>query len=257
MRYVRYSRLALSLALLALLPATGCVSLTPNRIDAQPIVTAAPPATVFCADGAGNFQTSSLMLRTVAHNDGYPIEVITHEWSHGYLHVISDQVDYPYALLEGKKLAALVLEYHQYHPEQPIYLYAHSAGAMVVLVALEELPPNVVERAILLAPSVSAEYDVRPALRGVKKSLDVFCSKRDTWYLGTITHILGNSDRVHTPTAGVVGFRPMVHADDVPLLDKLVHHRWQPSDRELGHNGGHFGAYQPDYMRAQVMPLLR
>ena len=31
---------------------------------------------------------------------------------------------------------------------------------------------------------------------------------------------------------------------------------WQPSDRELGNDGGHYGAYQPDYLKVRVLPVL-
>jgi hypothetical protein len=35
-----------------------------------------------------------------------------------------------------------------------------------------------------------------------------------------------------------------------------VQHPWQPSYRQLGNEGGHYGAYQPEYLKAQVLPVL-
>jgi pimeloyl-ACP methyl ester carboxylesterase len=245
------------MAFCCLLAVSGCASVAPEKlVVAKPMSFAAMPATVFAVNGAGDFQTSSVMLSTVLHKDGYPIDVATVEWSHGKYRVFADQVDYPHARMEGIKLATQVQEYHQLHPERPIYLFAHSAGAMVVLVALENLPPGIVERAILLAPSVSAYYDVRPALHNVKKSLNVYYSKRDTVYLGLAMYMLGTSDRVRTPAAGVVGFRPLASPEDAPLFDKLIQQPWQHDDAQLGNAGGHFGAYQPDYMRTYIFPLF-
>jgi len=102
----------------------------------------------------------------------------------------------------------------------------------------------------LLAPSVSTFYDVRPALAAIRRRLDVYYSAHDRLYLGLGTGIFGTSDRLHAPASGRVGFQ--VHED----LHKLRQHEWQRSDWPTGNRGGHYGAYQPGYLRQQVVPLL-
>src|SRR2546425_673127 len=77
----------------------------------------------------------------------------------------------------------------------------------VVFVALENMPPGLVERAFLLSPSVSTSYDIRRAVRSVTRGLHVFYSKHDYWYLGFATHVLGTADRRYFhPASGRIGF---------------------------------------------------
>ena len=113
-----------------------------------------------------------------------------------------------------------------------------------------------VEGAILLSPSLSCDYDVRPALRSLKRSLHVFYSPDDYFYLGMVTGILGNADRRWCENAGRAGFRVQPDPAEPELLNKLVQRPWQPADRELGNDGGHYGNYQPDFLRARVISLF-
>src|SRR5437870_4695763 len=123
----------------ATLSASGCVHARNQFLHS----TWAPQSdrVVFAADGAGNFQVSSRMLRQTAAEDGLPVDIATYEWSHGYLRVIADQSDVLWARGEGEKLADLVMEFHRQYPQVKIYLWGHSAGAAVVLSAQEALPP--------------------------------------------------------------------------------------------------------------------
>jgi pimeloyl-ACP methyl ester carboxylesterase len=252
---VRTLWMSLVIVSLATLSVPGCVH------TRAPVLAAAEvpgvDRVVFAADGAGNFQMSSMMLRSVAEADGLPIDIITYEWSHGNYRIVSDQICYRYARAQGEKLAAEMIAFHQQHPCVKIYLWGHSAGAAVVLAALEASPPCLVEGMVLLAPSVSAFYDLRPALCRVACHLDVFHSSHDCWYLGLGTRILGTSDKTHRVAAGRFGFRAYIESpEDECLYSKLRQHPWHREDKELGHNGNHYGGYQPDYLRAYIMPLF-
>ena len=147
-----------------------------------------------------------------------------------------------------------VAEWRARKPNQAIYLVGHSAGCAVVLVAMEGLPPGSVERVILLAPAVSADYDLRPALAGVRQTIDVFCSERDWAALRLGTGIIGTTDRHWTAPAGRVGFRTPEPGS--PLYAKLRQHPWHPSVAWTGNRGGHYDSYKPAYLRAYVLPLL-
>jgi pimeloyl-ACP methyl ester carboxylesterase len=139
----------------------------------------------------------------------------------------------------------------------PIYLVGHSAGCAVVLAAAEALPPDSLDRILLFAPSVPADYDLRPALRSVSQGLDVFCSAQDGWYLKIglwLTAVTRGRCRV---AAGCTGFRPLSEsAEDAQAYAKLFHHPWGPRLAWTGHEGGHFGYYQPGYLTGIVLPLL-
>src|SRR5262249_22767887 len=153
---------------------------------------------------------------------GLPLCVEMVPWSHGYGRGLADQMDYDHARTEGACLAGQILARRQNCPGGPIYLVAHSAGSAVVLAAAEALPPNSVDGIVLLAPSVSADYDVRPALRCARHGVDVFCSERDVLFLGLGVSLVGTADRHWSAAAGRVGFRPVVTTpEDAVLYTKL------------------------------------
>ena len=127
----------------------------------------------------------------------------------------------------------------------------------MILAAAEGLPPGSVERIILLAPAVSTDYNLRPALRTACKGIDVFYSERDTLALGLGVGIVGTTDRRWSPAAGRVGFQPCPQTtEDAILFGKLRQHPWDPTVIWTGNNGGHYATYQPCYLRYYVLPLL-
>jgi pimeloyl-ACP methyl ester carboxylesterase len=220
---------------------------------------------VFVADGAGDFQQCSIHLKDLVLRDQIPLNVITFDWSHGYGRILADQTHYRWARQQGSRLADTILNYHARNPGTCIYLMGHSAGAAVVLAAVEELPANSVDGIVLLAPSISAIYDLRPALCKVRCAIDVFHSRRDWLYLGMGTRLVGTLDKTRRVAAGRFGFRPVelgmgvgrqraVDACDLALYAKLRQHAWRPADLRLGNNGGHYGGYQPGYLRAYIVP---
>lgn len=212
---------------------------------------------VFVADGAGNFQAASKDLRRAMPGDGSPVQVVTFAWSHGYLRILADQMDYPYSRAQGQRLAELVYNYHLHCRQARVFLLGHSAGAVVVLAAQELLPPGLVERVVLLSPSVSSFYDLRPALCRVKCGIDVFYSQKDWLWLGVANRLLKTADRQPTIASGRFGFAPLLlDAHEEALYQKLHQTPWEPADRMLDHGGGHFDTHQPEYLRVKVVPLF-
>jgi pimeloyl-ACP methyl ester carboxylesterase len=97
-----------------------------------------------------------------------------------------------------------VLAWHEACRDRRISLLGHSAGCAVVLAAAEILPPDSVDRIILLAPSVCDAYDVRPTLRAARDGMDVFYSSRDCLILGVGMRIFGTAERQCRTAAGAV-----------------------------------------------------
>src|SRR5579871_1922815 len=137
---------------------------------------------IFSVDGAGNFGATSAALEEAAAEQRLSLAVEPVEWSHGSGRLLVDQMDYAHARTEGEKLAGQIRTRRQICPAGKVYLVGHSAGSAVVLAAAESLPPGSIDRIVLLAPAVAADYDVRPALRCCP--IDVFYSSRDRGYLG-------------------------------------------------------------------------
>jgi pimeloyl-ACP methyl ester carboxylesterase len=240
---------------LAACAVSGCAGL-PHEVRA-PACCGCERGVVFTADGAGGFGTTSSALRSAIAEEGLPLCVATVPWSHGFGRGLADQVDYGHARAEGACLAGEVLARRQSCPGGAIFLVGHSAGCAVVLAAAEALPPGSVDGIVLLAPSVSADYDLRPALCCARRGIDVFTSERDLLFLGLGTSLVGTADRRWSAAAGRVGFRPVaVTPEDFALYAKLRQHPWHSCVAWTGNPGTHYGCHFPRYLRAYVLPLL-
>jgi hypothetical protein len=252
----RAIRLHCLLAGLLLLP--GCLTLDPPSLRTEPIPHNSTLPLVIVVDGAGGFEICARYLGQVVAEDHVPLLVRGYRWTHGYLRIPADQMHHAHLYHEGRKLAELILRWHQERPERPIYLMGHSAGSGIVLVAAEALPAATLERIILLAPAVSYKHDLRPALASSCQGIDVFYSQRDWLCLGLGVLVAGTTDRCWSIGAGKIGFRPVITcAEDETLYAKLHQHPWDASLCWTGNKGGHYGAYQPGFLRAFVLPLLR
>jgi pimeloyl-ACP methyl ester carboxylesterase len=212
---------------------------------------------VFVANGSGDFRTVTYNLTQVVAEAQVPLQVETVTWSHGYARYIIDHTDHANHIEQGCRLAAQVAAYRAASPGRKVYLLGHSAGCAVVLAAAERLPPESVDRLILMAPSVCMNYDLRPALRGTRRGIDVFYSTGDRIILGLGMQMVGTSDRTCTCAAGQYGFKPVIACqEDAILYGKLHQHPWDTGVLWCGHWGGHYGYNGPGFLRGYVLPLL-
>jgi pimeloyl-ACP methyl ester carboxylesterase len=211
---------------------------------------------IFVANGAGGSNATTQALERAVEEEHLPLTVQTLAWSYGYGMIVLDQRDGMHAHQAGLELAATVLAYRRQFPGKEVYLLGHSAGCAVVLAAAAGLPPGSVDRIVLLAPSVSANHDIRPALSAARLGVHVFYSRRDVAFLGLGTALVGTSDGFGA-AAGRVGFRPRIESPaDLALAAKLHQYAWDPSAEWTGNRGGHFGAQADRYVRAYVLPLF-
>lgn len=228
----------------------------------EPSLAIVPPRVgrglVFMVDGAGGFQASSRSVSQTIAEDQLPLEVRCFQWTHGYCRVVSDQMHAAHLQRAGHQLAQEILMSRHQAPDRPIFLMGHSAGCGVALIAAESLPPNTLERIILLAPAVSAKHDLRSALRCACQGVDAFISSHDWACLGLGTLLFGTTDRYWmSGAAGKVGFKPILTCpEDAALYAKLRQYPWNPRLSCTGNDGGHYGSYQPAFLRAFVLPLL-
>jgi pimeloyl-ACP methyl ester carboxylesterase len=239
---------------LVVLASAGCTS-GPDKTK----VPSGPPGqvhgVVLAAEGAGNLGGLPAALRQAIKEAQVPLEVKAVAWSHGNGRVFADQMDFAHAQAEGQRLAATIRARRQAWPADQIYLVGYSAGSAVVLCAAESLPPGTLDGIVLLAPSVSAHYDLRPALACCP--IDVFYSTEDWFYLGVGVALLGTTDRDQLPAAGRTGFVTTVKSpQEKALYSRLHQHPWVAANEDTGHRGGHFGGTQPAFLRTQVIPLL-
>ncbi|MBN9523352.1 alpha/beta hydrolase [bacterium] len=214
--------------------------------DARPVV--------WVIDGAGDLKGCSNALTQANLTAGTPVELSVFNWSHGPRRLIADQIDTAHAREQGRRLAAEIKDGQARAPGRRTVIVAHSAGCAVALAAAEALPSDSIDRVILLAPSVSAAYDLRPALRAPREGIDVLCSQRDWVALGFAVRLVGTTDRSGAPAAGRFGFRAdMLDDRDVP---RLRQHFWSPDVAWTGHTGGHHGMHAPTFLHTYLFPML-
>jgi pimeloyl-ACP methyl ester carboxylesterase len=246
---------------LCVLPlAAGCLSFRGSREACRPVTYTVqrPVGVVFVANGSGDFQTVSNNLEQVFEESSTPLEINTFTWSHGYGRYAWDHIDHCNHLAQGRCLASEIAAYRQANPGRRIFLIGHSAGCAVVLEAVNLLPSGTIDRIVLLAPSVSDAYDLRPALLASRLGIDVFHSGRDNFILGACMLIVGTADGASRTAAGRCGFTPIITSPaDAALYTKLRQHPWDETVEWTGHSGGHYGSNNAEFLRAYVLPLLK
>lgn len=211
--------------------------------------------------GVGGLDLCGFSLRLAARAARLPYAVEPVVWGHGFGRWFADLSDVANLDRQAARVADRIRGFRAGHPGDPVFVVGKSGGAGVAARALERSDAGSVERAILLEPALSPRYDLAPALRAVHRDMVVFTSPLDLVILGAGTRLFGTIDRVRTFGAGLVGFaRPgpdEPDAERVRQYAKLREVRWRPRMLGLGHLGGHFGADQPWFLRARVIPLLR
>jgi pimeloyl-ACP methyl ester carboxylesterase len=237
---------------------SGC-AMSPGRTApaSPPLPVARATGVVFCADGAGGFGGTTQVLEHVIAEARVPLRVEMVDWSHGTGRYLADHLHWSNIEKQGRHLAAQTQAWRRRYPDKPVYYVGQSAGCAVVLVAAETLPQGGVDRVVLLAPSVSTDYDLRPALARSRQGIDVFYSHKDWFVLGLGMAFSGTTDRRLAPAAGRVGFRPIItEPRDKELYAGLRQHAWDPSVSWTGNTGGHYGHDEPGHIRARILPLL-
>jgi hypothetical protein len=223
---------------------------------------AAPPAepgTVFVVGGIGGWDPLGKSTQLVCPVAGVQHRVVDFFWSHGVGRSFRDLMDTPHLARKAEELAALILETKQAAPDRPIYLVAKSGGTGLALLATERLPPNTLERVILISAAVRPDYDLRPALRATRREVVSYYSKHDRLILGWGTRTFGTVDRVHCASAGKVGFQipEDFDAEDRAPYQRVVQVPWRPSMLLLGYAGGHHCNSWPLFTLVELAPWLR
>jgi len=206
---------------------------------------------VFVANGAGGAMTISDLLLSASRRQGFPLLVQPVAWSR-FQEPRRDHLDQDAHHAAASYIAAWVQVLHRDCPNLRIYLVGYSAGAHVVLSAARGCPPGSIQGIILLAPSVSCSYDLRPALMASCGGIDSFYSRLDD-VLGYAEQRLGTADGCWGPIAGRVGFSPVGGPAELAAYGSLRQHPWRDG---MGGQGGHGSWTREQFLYQTLLPLL-
>ena len=216
------------------------------------------PGVVYLVSGVGG-----MSMLAPAAKLSLPLAGVNHElrefsWQHGKGRMLRDLQDTENILEKAEELAKEIRELHEREPNRRIYLVGHSAGTAIVVHACEVLPPDSIERIILLSSALSPKYDLTRALRATRDMVS-FYSQFDLVLLGWGTSQFGTADRMYGPAAGLSGFVAPESLDEAGqrAYQRLVQVPWT-LDRALDFQGGwHHSTTMPWFLARQVAPWLK
>jgi pimeloyl-ACP methyl ester carboxylesterase len=212
---------------------------------------------VYLVGGIGRMILLTPSARFALPRAGVDYELRGYHWQHEKGGQLRDLQDEPYLLQKSAELAAEIRELWRCEPTRRVYLIGHSAGCAVVVHAAELLPPQSMERIILLSPALSPTYDLTKALQATRREIVVFTSRFDPAL--HFTRLFGTADRVYCVSAGVHGFVQPAHLDDESkrCYERLVQIPWT-CQRLLELQGPwHNSSTLPLYLGLEVAPWLK
>jgi hypothetical protein len=217
------------------------------------------PGVVIVVCGIGGIDFVALSSQWALPRAGVRHEIREFSWTHGKGRLLRDLQDTQHCLRKGDELAEEVRKIKAQDPDRPVYLVGKSGGTGIILAAAEQLPPQTLERIILLSPAVAPSYDLRRALSATKHQIVCFFSPYDQLVLNWGTSQFGTIDRYYGASAGLRGF--VIPTDqsalDRALYDRLVQVKWTPGMILEGNLGIHIGTSMPAFVAKEVAPWLK
>lgn len=162
---------------------------------------------------------------------------------------------------EAAKIAAKIKNYQDAYPGRPVCLIGYSGGGGIAVLALEHLPQeHKIDCAILLAPALAPDYDLRKALTRTRTGIWNYYSKYDVGFLQVGTSAFGTMEGKHARAAGAVGFvKPWgMDKSSHELYDRMLHQQeFTPQMSEAGHYGLHTTWSRRSFVARWLAPIVR
>lgn len=194
-------------------------------------------------------------------NAGVPYALEIYDWTTGIpMNFLAHEMDYNRNRQQGRLIAQRLVDYQRVYPGRPLWAIGQSGGGGVLVFALEALPDDVqVDGAVLLAPALSQQYNLAPAMRHCRRAIHHYYSPGDSVFLGMGTEVFGTIDRKHESAAGRVGFRrpPSLKEPEAQLYSsRLRQVDCSEPGRTPGHVGLHLTSSNPEFIEKVVAPLI-
>ena len=183
-----------------------------------------------------------------------------HDWTAGEMRLLYNLRAIEHNQGEARKIAAKIVAYQNRYPGRPVHLIGYSGGAGVAVLTLETLPADhPVSDAILLAPTLASDYDLRLAISRTTGGIRNFYSPLDVPILMVLSTAVGTTEGRHTAAAGAVGFQPPENSTSAERRAFDQHVPQQAYNFAMmadGHGGGHFGWANRTFIAHHVAPLI-
>ncbi len=194
-------------------------------------------------DGAGNWGFGVSEMVYGLREAGYKGQVSAFLWSLT-MSPVADQVLKPLSGLGAARLAGCIDDYLRRHPGREVNIIGLSAGAGVALRAVEHMtPPHKINNMVLLAASVSSQYDVKPVLKNMRGKIYIYYSQNDAMLAGPVRVFGAFGGKLGDEPAGLCG----LHA--VGSRDRVVNIAWRPRFERYGWYGSHTSCTSEAFVR--------
>jgi pimeloyl-ACP methyl ester carboxylesterase len=204
--------------------------------------TAGSPAIHLHLTGIGGKLPPDYLMERGLMMAGVAAQIIIDDWT-GEQRGLAALVNQQRHASEARRVAGRIVELRRANPTARITVSGHSGGAGIAAWALAQLPEDVtIDDLILVAPAVSPQFDLSPALARVKGRCFAFNSLGDVAVLGAGTRTMGTIDRIKIDAAGRVGFFMPALPRDASQYAKLRQVFYQAEFLKLANNGEHMGA---------------
>ena len=177
--------------------------------------------------------------------------VVRFDWNKGvpFVRSLVNLIDTRHQERQAAAIVEYIVTYRREHAEAPIHLVAQSGGCWITIRVLESLPSEIcIQTAVMIAPSMSPGYDISRAADRCAGGLFSFGSAGDYFFLGLGTLMFGTSDRVFTPSAGLLGW----HYQHPKFTDA----RWHPAWLWMGNLGNHTMSGATHFMEHVIGKVL-
>jgi pimeloyl-ACP methyl ester carboxylesterase len=157
---------------------------------------------------------------------------------------------------QAKIVADLLVSVARAQPRRPIIVTCHSGGAGIAAWAIEQLPEDVrIRQWLMVAPALSPQFDLSPALSRVSGAAYAFLSSIDP-INGWGTRNFGTIDRLNVDAAGRVGFEIPTDGNRATVYRKLRQIPYDSAWVRAGNAGDHVGGMMKPFARRVIAPLL-
>jgi pimeloyl-ACP methyl ester carboxylesterase len=189
-----------------------------------------------------------------------PSAIELYDWTDGALRLVHNLRAIDHNQREAHKIAAKIVAYQDRYPGRSVHLVGYSGGAGVAVLTLEALPPGRrVTNAILLAPTLASNYDLRPAIGHTTHGIRNFYSPLDVPILMVLSTAFGTTEGQHVAAAGAIGFQAPKDAGPEAQREYELQVLQQSYNLDMlkdWHPGGHFGWANRTFIAHHVAPLL-